>query len=134
MDWPEYKRLCDRPDYWSHWMLNQCLELIKHQGSTGLQEAIQAALVNEPLHRPADHAGPQSTFMYKFSPSLSLSELLLAEIEKAQKTNITTVATRERGLAGFLAACRELVQFAQAEAKAASTLANSSAGEAKDHV
>lgn len=118
MDWPEYKKLCDQPDYWSHWMLIQCLELLVHSADPELEMAIQHALSGQPLPRPEEHKGPQSTHMYHFPLSLVLSELLLKQIQHAQTSNKTTAATQTRGLAGFVAACQELVNHRQAEAAA----------------
>ena len=118
MDWPEYKKLCDQPDYWSHWMLSQCLQLIAHPESPDLVAAMQQALASQPLDRPNDHKGPQSTFMYHLPLSLALSERLLTQIQHAQNGNKTTAATQARGLGGFVAACQELVQFRQVEAAA----------------
>lgn len=118
MDWSEYKKLCDQPDYWSHWMLNQCLELIAHSEAPDLVAAMQQALATQPLERPEDHRGPQATLMYHLPLSLALSERLLTQIQHAQSDNQTTAATQARGLGGFVAACQELVQFRQAEGSA----------------
>ena len=118
MDWSDYKKLCDQPNYWSHWMLSQCLDLIAHSDCPDLTLAMQKALASQPLDKPSDHRGPQSTFMYHFPVSLALSEMLLTQIQHAQNSNKTTVATQGRGLAGFAAACQELVSYRRAEAAA----------------
>lgn len=118
MDWSEYKKLCDQPDYWSHWMLNRCLELIAQPEAQDLVAAIQQALEGDPLDRPKDHKGPQSTFMYRFPLSLALSEILLAQIQQVKNCNKTKADSRARGLSGFVAACQELVIHNQVEALA----------------
>ena len=116
MDWSEYKNLCDQPDYWSHWMLSQCLQLIAHPESPDLVAAMQQALASQPLDRPQDHKGPQSTFMYHFPLSLKLSEILLRQIQDAQNSRKNNTDTQTRGLGGFVAACQELLDHARAEA------------------
>ena len=118
MEWPEYKLLCDQPDYWSHWMLNRCIELIVHQDAQDLVAAIQQSLAGHSLDRPKDHKGPQSTFMYHFPLSLPLSEILLVQIQQAQSCNKTKADSRASGLGGFVAACQELVIHNQVEAVA----------------
>jgi len=63
MEWDEYKRLCDSPQTFSRWMLEQCLELLSSEMRlrTALGETLRAA----PLDKPRDHRGSEQTDMFE---------------------------------------------------------------------
>ena len=62
MDWGEYKALCDRPDYWSAWMINQCTQLLEgsdHAGARDVSAVLRAVAVprSSPPRRPVRASG-----------------------------------------------------------------------------
>ena len=52
MEWSTYKRLCDRPDYFSRWMLDQCNELLYLLERGELAGALARGTASEPLTMP----------------------------------------------------------------------------------
>ena len=54
MEWPAYRVLCDQPDYWSGWMLDQCVELFEQLGDDTLAARLRSARAGEPLPVPDD--------------------------------------------------------------------------------
>ncbi|CAN0537016.1 unnamed protein product [Scytosiphon promiscuus] len=41
MEWARYKALCDQPDVWSGWMLDQCAELFELQDEQALADRLR---------------------------------------------------------------------------------------------
>ncbi|MEM9622865.1 MAG: hypothetical protein AAF993_14530 [Pseudomonadota bacterium] len=111
MDWSTYKMLCDRPDYWSRWMLDQVEALLAQLQQQELLAALRQHRAVSPLPQPADHKGPAQTHMYQLSLPLAQRRLVLAAVEQAHAQGLTTAATRGRGLGGFVEAWREYVAF-----------------------
>ena len=117
MDWGEYKALCDRPDYWSAWMANQCQELLQRSvvaDADGVATKLRQDLRRPALARPVDHKGGVETWMYQVSLSKAQCHILMQVIDQAQEQGCKTSGTQIRGLGGFLANCQELLQFRQA--------------------
>lgn len=107
MDWPTYKRLCDQPDYWSRWMLEQCIDLLQQVEEAQLADRIRRALTDPPLPTPADHRGAAATHMYRLEMPAVERHALLGAIQRAAELNLSTKQTQQRGLGGFVEACRE---------------------------
>lgn len=111
MNWGEYKALCDRPDYWSAWMANQCIQLLHGSDLAGAQEAsavLHQDLCQPALARPVGHKGNADTWMYRVSLSAAQCEILLEAIGLAQAQGQRTIGTQTRGLGGFAEHCQEL--------------------------
>jgi hypothetical protein len=115
MDWDEYKKLCEQPNYWSLWMLRECLEIVSSQNCAELTATINSVLGSVPLSRPADHKGPSETQMYNIDLLCDLSEALLIEIEKSFVLGTLTQGVREIDLRGFVDACKALVVYAHSQ-------------------
>ena len=64
MDWDTYKRLCDRPDYWSRWMLLYSAALLEARGAAELGVRLRGALLGPCLAKPPGHRGPDATDMF----------------------------------------------------------------------
>ena len=111
MDWTCYKALCDRPDYWSHWMLEQCIELFAQLGEHSLSARLQQALSSEPLRSPPGHRGPPATRMYRLELSPNQRRCAVHAIERAARQGLCTPATAQRGLGGFVEAWREYAHY-----------------------
>lgn len=107
MDWARYRELCDQPEYWSRWMLEQCLELFRAQGHAALAEALTLALATQPLERPQDFSGPASTHMFHMALPPQLRREGCTLVERAAAAGLTTSGTSQRGLGGFVEAWRE---------------------------
>ena len=107
MDWASYKRLCDRPDTWSRWMLVQTIELLDGP----LADLLDVGALGEPVPKPDDHTGGEETdmFVLRLSPASRLD--VLGAVEAACEVGRTTSATVTRGLGGFVAAWREYAHW-----------------------
>jgi len=108
MDWPTYKRLCDRPDVWSRWMLEQTHALVT---DAELRARLAAFLGTTPLAKPADHRGGATTDMFALDLGVHEVVHIRAAIEAARDRGETTDATRARGLGGFVEAWAEYHRF-----------------------
>lgn len=116
MDWGEYKALCDRPDYWSAWMTNQCIQLLEGSNLAGAHEVsavLHRDLRQPALSRPAGHKGNEDTWMYQMSLSEAQCDTLLETIHQAEQKGRRTTATQARGLGGFAEHCQELLRLRQ---------------------
>ena len=111
MEWSSYKVLCDQPDYWSRWMLEQCIDLLTQLEKPHLQELLADALGTLPLAFPADHTGPPATQMFQLSLSKMQRLHVFSAIEQAAEQGLWTQHTRDRGLGGFVQAWQEYVHY-----------------------
>jgi len=116
LDWRSYKALCDQPDYWTRWMLEQCLDLLDQLEAQGehvedLIGTIRRALLSKPLLVPDDHAGLSATHMFQLSMPASQREQCLNAVHLAELRGLRTPATKTRGLGGFIAAWQEYTSY-----------------------
>lgn len=111
MDWLTYKRLCDQPDLWSRWMLEQCIDLLGQLEQVGLAGGLQNALSGQALATPVDHQGGHAVQMYVLRLSLEERRAICRAIEQAVSVGLSTAQTQSRGLGGFVEAWREYVAF-----------------------
>ena len=111
MDWTRYKALCDQPDYWSRWMLEQCIELFQQLGEASLSHVLQQALQHPPLDTPADHRGHAATQMFHLTLPVAQRDAALSAVQTAISQGLTTSGTAARGLGGFMEAWREYLDY-----------------------
>ena len=111
VDWAGYKSLCDRPDYWSRWMLEQCVELFDLLDEPALSGALQEAMQHPPLEMPADHSGPPATHMFRLNLNVAQRQHALDLVQHAIASGLTTRATGGRGLGGFAEAWQEYLSY-----------------------
>jgi len=111
MDWPTYKQLCNQPDYWSRWMLEQCVDLLDQLDEKSLKKALALTLSGKALAIPADHRGPAATSMYQLNLSVDQRKAFLQALQLASERGLRSAQTRQRGLGGFVAACREYAGY-----------------------
>ena len=123
MDWETYKRLSDQPQFWSNWMLAQCIELLEQivQSPAGrerteslgtrsvrleaLVSALRDALDRPHLATPPDYKGPLR--MHELNLSVDDAKLLYDSVLLADAQGLVTAATAERGLGGFVEVARD---------------------------
>ncbi|MCZ6711610.1 MAG: hypothetical protein O7B25_14700 [Gammaproteobacteria bacterium] len=104
MEWDHYKRLCDRPDVVSRWMLEQTLELVAgHNVAAALRDAIGSV----PLTKPTDHHGGEATNMYMLNLAPAQRGDIVRLVRAARDAGIATSNTTQRGLGGFVEAWQE---------------------------
>ena len=108
MDWDLYKTLADRPDYWSNWMLEQCMELVEALDCPDLVHPLGAALTTPPLETPVDYTGPIR--MHQLSMSPVQADQLFQVVCRAIEEGVRTQETQARGLGGFAEVCRDYSQ------------------------
>ncbi|MEM7002231.1 MAG: hypothetical protein AAF529_15685 [Pseudomonadota bacterium] len=115
MTWEEYKTLCDRPDYWSRWMLEVCAELLHDHHAEQLATALQAVLTEQPLQQPADFKGPAAVHMFQIQLSPQQRAAVLSLVQQAVAAGWRNAATATRGLGGFVEAWQEYVGYAETD-------------------
>jgi hypothetical protein len=108
MDWPSYKRICDRPDVFSRWMLTQTQALID---DAMLRERLVQAMSTAPIEKPADHKGGDETDMFVVALEVDAVRRIRDALAAAVASGRRTDATRSRGLGGFVAAWDECWRF-----------------------
>jgi hypothetical protein len=106
LDWDAYKRICDRPEVWSRWMLDQTAELLEPELATRLAAGRPAAA----LAKPAGHHGDAATDMFLLDLEPATVRAIACAVRRAIAAGISTSGTRQRGLAGFGEAWREYEQ------------------------
>ncbi len=114
MDWQTYKRLCDQPDYWSAWMIDQCCQLLQASDvseATVVDQTLRSDLSRPFLPQPPNHSGDVRTKMYQVTITQEQGHLLLEVIEHAARQRLFTQGTQSRGLGGFAEACEELIRW-----------------------
>ena len=114
MDWQTYKRLCDQPDYWSAWMIDQCCQLLQASDvseATAVDQTLRADLSRPFLPQPPDHSGDVRTQMFQVTITQEQAQLLLGVIDHAAGKRAFSQDTQSRGLGGFAEACEELIQW-----------------------
>lgn len=114
MDWQTYKRLCDQPDYWSAWMIDQCCQLLQASDvseATAVDQTLRADLSRPFLPQPPDHSGDVRTQMFQVTITQEQAQLLLGVIDHAACKRAFSQDTQSRGLGGFAEACEELIQW-----------------------
>ena len=105
MDWERYKSLCDSPQVFSRWMIEQSVELLRARRVEC--DALSSTLDGIALAKPVDHSGGGATDMFELALSAREAEVFAAAIAAAVADGDRTSGTRERGLGGFLEAWQE---------------------------
>ena len=111
MDWDTYKALCDQPDVWSRWMLEQTAELLStdpRDDVRALTSVVLAALDATPLDKPAGHKGGDATDMFQLVLDPETVNVVRHAVADAADTGRTSSGTAGRGLGGFVEAWQEL--------------------------
>ena len=107
MDWDTYKQLCNRPDVWSRWMLEQTQALLE----PALAAKLAAVLRTSAVAKPPDHRGSAATDMFVLDLDPSQRRAVAHAVRQAKLTGRTTAATAGRGLGGFVEAWREYADW-----------------------
>ena len=107
MDWNRYKQICDTPNVFSRWMLEQTSELT----STAIAHRLKTFLAQAPITKPDDHRGGFATDMIELSLSAAEIELIIVDLRRAESAGRRSSATAGRGLGGFQEAWNEYLTF-----------------------
>lgn len=111
MEWHDYKQLCDSPQTFSRWMLDQCVELLASE--TRLRELLLDSLGGAPLEKPSDHRGDPRTDMFEMVLAPDDARAIYGIIASAVRDGRTTSSTKPRGLGGFEEAWREYIGYVE---------------------
>jgi hypothetical protein len=117
LDWERYKQICDTPNVFSRWMLEQTSELTSEVFSTVLRQTLQSA----PVPKPDGHRGGAVTDMFELTLSQRLVDDIAGEVHDAAATSRTTSGTKDRGLGGFSEAWNEYAEFLKADSLSRNT-------------
>jgi hypothetical protein len=107
LNWDDYKTLCDRPDVWSRWMLEQSAALLEAAGEAALARSLAASLDTTPLDKPDGHTGGAMTDMFVLRIDPTEADRIAAVVADAAARGLHSPATRMRGLGGFAEAWDE---------------------------
>ncbi len=117
MEWNDYKQLCDSPQTFSRWMLEQ-MHRIAWRPMTRLRDAACCdSLRAAPLEKPSDHRGDARTDMFDVVLAPDDARAIYGVVASAVRDGRTTSATKSRGLGGFREAWREYVALRRAESR-----------------
>ncbi len=108
VNWPDYKRLCDRPDVVSRFLLEQTAEVVV---DVELAKRLRGVLATAPIAKPEGHRGPPASDMFLFDLDADDARAIVAYVQRAIAAGRATSATRGRGLGGFLDAWLEIERF-----------------------
>jgi hypothetical protein len=111
MDWSVYKALCDSPQLFSRWMLEQSIELLADEAR--LAARLATVLRGASLEKPADHRGGPLTDMFVVSLSVDEARAIDRAIAGAVAGGRMTTATQSRGLGGFREAWHEYAMYVE---------------------
>lgn len=117
MDWSRYRELSDRPDYWTRWMLEETLTLLRSRASASggedLAETVlarlEAALAGDPLPKPDGHRGGVVTDMLALELAQHEAHWVAVVIRRAVAEGQRTSGGRRLG--GFREAWDEYVRW-----------------------
>ncbi len=110
LDWECYKRICDEPQVFSRWMLEQTGELL----DATLAAQIDPATLGVPYDKPADHQGSAATDMFRLALDRHTLRAIHAAVQAAVLEQRRTSGTRARGLGGFEEAWAEYLRAGEA--------------------
>lgn len=113
MDWNDYKALCDSPQMFSRWMIEQSIELLN--GSPHLADRLLRVLRGESLDKPVDHRGGAVTDMFEVALVVDDARAIHRTVIDAVSVGRTTSGTKPRGLGGFAQAWGEYVVHVERE-------------------
>ena len=108
MDWERYKQLCDQPNVFSRWMLQQTIELL---GEGPVADALAGAMRVPALEKPCDHRGGPATDMFVLELEAAARRAVLDLVVVAREAGTSTQATSGRGLGGFVEAWSEYLNW-----------------------
>lgn len=114
MNWNEYKRLCDSPQIFSRWMLEQTIELLADDPR--LASVLADVFRGPPLDKPTDHRGGAVTDMFEVVLPIDDAQTIHSRIHDAVSIGHTTAATQVRGLGGFTEAWRDYAAYVERNA------------------
>jgi hypothetical protein len=103
LDWKRYKQICDTPNVFSRWMLQQTIELTE----PSLAAQIDAVFATVPVAQPADHSGGEVVDMFELAFTQDQVDAICLAVLTAASAGQTTSGTRDRGLGGFVEAWSE---------------------------
>ena len=108
MDWERYKQLCEQPNVFSRWMLQQTIELL---GESPAADRLAGALTAPALEKPRDHRGGPATDMFVLELESGVRRAVLELVVVAREAGAVTRATSGRGLGGFVEAWSEYLNW-----------------------
>jgi hypothetical protein len=107
VDWERYKQICDAPNVFSRWMLEQTRELT----SAALSAELERVLATRPVTKPADHRGGSASDMFELQLSGEQAAVVVGHVRSAVRSGSRTSGTLTRGLGGFEAAWNEYADY-----------------------
>ena len=103
MDWSSYKKICDKPNVLSRWLLQQTSAVC----NTEIKQCLDSILRTVPLEKPKDHKGGEVLDMFQTDFSQSQVEDITAQVAAACDAGIQTTGPVARDYLGILRAWQE---------------------------
>ena len=107
MDWDRYKQICDAPNVFSRWMLEQTRELT----CSAVAVELERILATRPVTKPTDHRGGAASDMFELELSAGQVSAIVVDVRSAAAHGRRSSGTMARGLGGFEAAWNEYAEY-----------------------
>jgi len=107
--WESYRRVCDRGDVLSRWMLERSRALLLAAGERDLAERIADLLTTAPVAKPPGHRAGAATDFFVLDLDPAAGERILSVVTAAAAAGTRTA--EGRSLAGFSEAWQEYVDW-----------------------
>lgn len=103
MDWSSYKKVCDKPNVLSRWLLQQTSMVC----DTEIKQCFESILKTVPLEKPEDHKGGQMLDMFQTNFSQAEVRNISVQVAAACDAGIQTTGPVVRDYLGILRAWHE---------------------------
>lgn len=109
MDWDHYRRLCDRGDVLSRYLLTSTIELLTAANEGRLAQTLQHALRQDPLPKPPGHRAGAAADFFVVELELPVVRRILEVVAEAREAG--WLSTSGRHLGGFPEAWQEYLDW-----------------------
>lgn len=103
MEWAKYRELCDSPNVFSRWALEQT----KLQVDPDLRRVFDQILISQYVEKPSDHKGDERTDMFVLELDRTAIREIIECLQSAESSNKKTRGSVVRGFDGLIKAWEE---------------------------
>ncbi len=103
MDWSTYKKVCDKPNVLSRWLIQQTSAVC----GVEIKQCLSSILKTVPLEKPEDHKGGDVLDMFQTDFSQTKVQDIVAQVSAACDAGLQTTGAVERDYLGILRAWHE---------------------------
>ncbi len=103
MDWSTYKKVCDKPNVLSRWLLQQTSAVCDIE----IKQCLNSILKTVPLKKPSDHKGGEVLDMFQTDFSRAEVQNITVQVSTACDAGMQTTGPVVRDFQGILRAWQE---------------------------